>query len=73
MKLRDVVTPMGEKGAFAAPGVAAIYREDGQRVVLLRTGVRGRHTNTPGAGSARSQCAGAVSSRTGSSMKKTRR
>jgi Cu/Ag efflux pump CusA len=48
MRLRDVLSPMGEngapdeKGGVAGPGVAAIYRENGRRVLLLRIGVRGR-------------------------------
>jgi cobalt-zinc-cadmium resistance protein CzcA len=41
LRLRDLVSPLGEKGA-TGPGVAQIYREDGQRVLLLRVGVRGR-------------------------------
>jgi cobalt-zinc-cadmium resistance protein CzcA len=38
-RLRDVAAPLGEKGE---PGVAALYREGGERVLLLRVGVRGR-------------------------------
>jgi Cu/Ag efflux pump CusA len=42
LRLRDLVTPMGEdgepnpEGAFVRRGVAAIYRENGQRFVAVR-------------------------------------
>jgi Cu/Ag efflux pump CusA len=48
LRLRDVISPLGEngapdeKGALVSPGFAAIYRENGHRVLLLRVGVRGR-------------------------------
>lgn len=45
LRLRDVVTPLGENGA-RDEGVAAIYREQGQRVLLVRVGVQGREQST---------------------------
>jgi cobalt-zinc-cadmium resistance protein CzcA len=48
LRLRDLVSPVGEdgapdpKGAFMRTGAAAIYREQGKRLILLRVGIRGR-------------------------------
>jgi Cu/Ag efflux pump CusA len=44
LRLGDVVSPMDANGApdDKSAGVAAIYREEGQRVLLLRVGIRGR-------------------------------
>jgi cobalt-zinc-cadmium resistance protein CzcA len=42
LRLRDLVSPMDEKGPIAGSGVSAIYRENGKRRVLLRLVVRGR-------------------------------
>jgi cobalt-zinc-cadmium resistance protein CzcA len=48
LRLRDLVSPVGEdgrpdpKGTFMRPGVSVIYREHGQRFVALRFRVRGR-------------------------------
>jgi heavy metal efflux system protein len=48
LRLRDVVSPLGKdgepdpEGAFMRMAAAAIYREQGQRLILLRLGVRGR-------------------------------
>jgi len=48
LRLRDLVSPLGAdgapdpEGAFTRAAAAAIYREQGQRLILLRVGVRGR-------------------------------
>jgi len=46
--LRDLVTPLGPdqrpdpKGSFVQPGASEIYREQGQRLIAIKFGVRGR-------------------------------
>jgi Cu/Ag efflux pump CusA len=48
LRLRDLVTPVGKDGEpdpnkdFARPGTAAIYRDQGRRLIPVRFGVRGR-------------------------------
>lgn len=47
-RLRELVTPLDEKGRphqqddFTQPGASMIYREQGQRMVAVKFGVRGR-------------------------------
>jgi cobalt-zinc-cadmium resistance protein CzcA len=47
-RLRDLVTPVGEDGSpdpvgqFVRPGASTIYREQGQRLIAVKFGVRGR-------------------------------
>jgi cobalt-zinc-cadmium resistance protein CzcA len=47
-RLRDLVTPVGEDGTpnpngqFVRPGASTIYREQGQRLIAVKFGVRGR-------------------------------
>jgi Cu/Ag efflux pump CusA len=58
LRLRDLVTPLGEdgmpdaKGNFTRVGAAAIYREQGQRLILLRVAVRDH-----GPAAVRAECA----------------
>ena len=46
--LRDLVTPLGPdgrpdpKGSFVQPGASEIYREQGERLIAIKFGVRGR-------------------------------
>jgi cobalt-zinc-cadmium resistance protein CzcA len=48
LRLRDLVTPVGEDGApdaegqFTRPGASMIYREQGKRLIALKFSVRGR-------------------------------
>jgi cobalt-zinc-cadmium resistance protein CzcA len=48
LRLRDLVSPVAEDGSpdasgqFERAGAAAIYREQGQRVIAIKFGVRGR-------------------------------
>jgi Cu/Ag efflux pump CusA len=48
LRLRDLVSPVGKDGEpdpgkdFVRPGAAAIYRDQGRRVLPVRFGVRGR-------------------------------
>jgi Cu/Ag efflux pump CusA len=48
LRLRDVVSPLGAdgqpdpKGAFLRPGAAAIWREQGRRLIAVRFGIHGR-------------------------------
>jgi heavy metal efflux system protein len=48
LRLRDLVSPLGDdgqpdpKGAFLRPGAAAIWREQGRRLIAVRFGIRGR-------------------------------
>jgi cobalt-zinc-cadmium resistance protein CzcA len=48
LRLRDVVSPVGEDGAvdpsgqFQKPGAAMIYRENGKRLIAVKFSVRGR-------------------------------
>ncbi|MBI1916445.1 MAG: efflux RND transporter permease subunit [Planctomycetes bacterium] len=47
-RLGDLVTPLNEKGqpdedgSFVRPGASTIYREQGQRLIAIKFGVRGR-------------------------------
>jgi cobalt-zinc-cadmium resistance protein CzcA len=47
-RLRDLVTPLGvdghpnPNGSFVQPGASEIYREQGQRLIAIKFGVRGR-------------------------------
>src|SRR5262249_41804454 len=40
-RLADLVSP-GESGQFIRPGASTIYREQGQRLIAIKFGVRGR-------------------------------
>jgi cobalt-zinc-cadmium resistance protein CzcA len=48
LRLRDLVTPVGEDGApdsdgnFTRPGASMIYREQGKRLIAIKFSVRGR-------------------------------
>ena len=48
LRLRDLVSPVGEdgavdpKGQFVKPGAAVIYREQGKRLIAVKFSVRGR-------------------------------